>query len=252
MRISFQDPVTAIMEGIIELHNDVMYYLIVIVILVAWVLYSIVDEYMENVFKVENRQEILSTINITHGRLIEIIWTITPSLVLVAIGVPSFALLYAMDELIEPNITVKVIGHQWYWSYEYTDGYKGSGIIFDSYMIPEEDLTMGQLRLLTVDKPLWLPKNVHIRVVVTSADVLHSWAMPAFGVKMDAVPGRLNQVGLYLKREGVFYGQCSELCGVNHAFMPIEVKVVTLDNYSAWSTVKSGGEAIALTEEIAK
>jgi cytochrome c oxidase subunit 2 len=234
MRMTFQQPATGIMEGIIELHNNIMFYLIIVVTLVTWVLYTIVEEYKENLESVVTRVEVMETINITHGRLIEIIWTITPSLVLVAIAIPSFGLLYAMDELIEPNLTLKAIGHQWYWSYEYTDQNVSDDIIFDSYMVTEDALAEGELRLLTVDKQVWLPRNVHIRVVVTATDVLHSWAVPALGVKMDAVPGRINQIGLFIKREGIFYGQCSEICGVNHGFMPIQVKVVPMEIYSVW------------------
>jgi cytochrome c oxidase subunit 2 len=229
--LGFQEPASAIMEGIIELHNNVMFYLIVIVVVVAWVLYSLVEEYSEDLYKIERRIEILDTIGITHGRLLEIIWTITPSIILVGIAIPSFGLLYAMDELITPNITIKAIGHQWYWSYEYTE--KGEeGVSFDSYMVPEEDLIEGELRLLTVDKQVWVPMNVNVRVIVTATDVLHSWAVPALGVKMDAVPGRLNQIGMYIKREGTFNGQCSEICGVNHAFMPIQIRSYNLSEMS--------------------
>lgn len=218
------------MEGIIELHNNVMYYLIVVVTLVVWVLYSILEEYNENFYDIEKRKEILNTIDITHGRTLEIVWTITPSLVLVAIAIPSFGLLYAMDELISPELTIKAIGHQWYWSYEYSDiaGDKDE-IIFDSYMVPEEDLVVGELRLFTVDKQIYIPVGVNVRVIVTATDVLHSWAVPALGVKMDAVPGRLNQIGIFIKREGVFNGQCSEICGVNHAFMPIQIRGILLN-----------------------
>mgnify|MGYP005727226991 CR=1 FL=1 len=167
---------------------------------------------------------------------LEIIWTIIPSLVLLAIGIPSFSLIYSMDELIDPGMTLKVIGHQWFWSYEYSDynTEDGSSLAFDSYIVPEEDLEEGQLRLLEVDNRVVVPINTHIRVLVTAADVLHAWAVPSFGVKMDCVPGRLNQTSMFIQREGVFYGQCSELCGVNHGFMPIVVEAVSLDKYLTW------------------
>jgi cytochrome c oxidase subunit 2 len=229
MKLGFQEPATAVMEGIIELHNNVMYYIIIVVVLVSWVLYSIVEDHREQTAgtRVENRKEVLGTIGLVHGKLLEIVWTVTPSLVLVAIGIPSFGLLYAMDELIEPGMTIKALGHQWYWSYEFTDvSDVDVGIaneVSDSYMVPEEDLFPGEARLLTTDIKIYLPTNVHIRLIVTAADVLHAWAVPAMGIKIDAVPGRLNQMGLYMKREGRFFGQCSELCGVNHGFMPIEV-----------------------------
>lgn len=237
MRIDFQDPATPIMEGIIDFHHDVQFYLIVILVFVAWCLLSIVQEfglrfYISKTSSIEEslqaRRDSLFLKEVTHGTVLEIIWTLVPVFVLIAIAIPSFALLYAIDELVEPTLTVKVIGHQWYWSYEYSDSKYGD-LNFDSYMIPENDLELGQLRLLEVDRKLWLPVYTHIRILVTATDVLHAWAVPALGVKMDCVPGRLNQVSLFIKREGTFYGQCSELCGVNHGFMPIAVKVVPLN-----------------------
>jgi len=164
-----------------------------------------------------------------NATLLEIVWTIAPSFILLAIAIPTFALLYAMDEVIDPALTIKAIGHQWYWSYEYSDYDKN--INFDSYMVNEDDLKLGDLRLLEVDHRVVVPVNTHIRVIVTSADVLHSWAVPALGVKMDACPGRLNQTSLFIKRTGLFYGQCSEICGVNHAFMPIVIEAVDLPAY---------------------
>lgn len=242
MRVNFQDPVTSAMEGIISLHHSIMFYLIIVIVLVGWMLGTIVYDYglkmlvgrapIEEVLVA--RREVLATRNILHGQILEIVWTITPSLVLVAIGIPSFALLYSMDELIEPGLTLKAIGHQWYWSYEYSD-YEEGDLAFDSYMVEEADLEVGQLRLLEVDRRVWLPTNTHIRVLVTASDVLHSWAMPSMGVKIDAVPGRLNQTSLFLKREGVFYGQCSELCGVNHGFMPICIKAVPVKLFNFWA-----------------
>jgi cytochrome c oxidase subunit 2 len=167
-------------------------------------------------------------------------WTVTPSLILMVIAVPSFALLYSMDEIVNPSITLKAIGHQWYWTYELSDYSTAddASIVFDSYMIPEDDLTLGQLRLLEVDNRVVLPVHTHVRVIVTAADVLHSWAVPSLGVKCDAVPGRLNQTSFFLQREGVFYGQCSEICGANHGFMPIVVEGVSLDEYISWVSNK--------------
>jgi cytochrome c oxidase subunit 2 len=152
------------------------------------------------------------------------------------IAVPSFALLYSLEEVIDPAITLKVIGHQWYWSYEYSDYTNASGesLEFDSYMVPTDELEAGQLRLLEVDNRVVLPTQTHIRLLVTASDVLHAWCVPSFGVKLDCVPGRLNQVGLYIQREGTFYGQCSEICGVNHGFMPIVVEAVSLPKYIDW------------------
>jgi cytochrome c oxidase subunit 2 len=156
------------------------------------------------------------------------------------IAVPSFALLYSMDEIVDPSITLKAIGHQWYWTYELSDYSENdeNSIVFDSYMVPEDDLTLGQLRLLEVDNRVVLPIQTHVRVLVTAADVLHSWAVPSLGVKCDAVPGRLNQTSIFLQRPGVFYGQCSEICGVNHGFMPIVVEGVSLDEYITWLSNK--------------
>jgi cytochrome c oxidase subunit 2 len=225
-QILFQDPATPIMEGIINLHHDIMFILIIISILVAWLLFRCIKLFTNN----PNPE------NFTHGETIEIIWTITPSLILMIIGVPSFTLLYSMDEVIDPAVTVKAIGHQWYWSYEYSDyiSNDGEAIAFDSYMIPEEDLEPGGLRLLEVDNKVVLPINTHIRILITAADVLHCWAVPSLGVKVDATPGRLNQLSMFIKREGLFYGQCSEICGINHGFMPICVQAVTLDKYLSW------------------
>lgn len=243
MPFNFQDPATSIMEGIIDFHHDVQFYLIVIITFVAWCLFSIVHEFGLRFYisdaahlqpSLEARRDSLLLKDVNHGTLLEIVWTLVPVVVLVAIAIPSFALLYAIDEIIEPVITIKVIGHQWYWSYEYSDSQSGS-LTFDSYMVSESDLQPGQLRLLTVDRELWLPTYTHIRILVTAADVLHSWAVPALGVKMDCVPGRLNQVSLFIKREGTFYGQCSELCGVNHGFMPIAIKAVSLKSFIYWS-----------------
>lgn len=242
MRINFQDPATGVMEGIIDFHHDIQFYLIIIVIFVSWMLFSLIYDfgmklYVNKTIKVEDtlqaRKYSLITNKVTHGTILEIVWTLIPVVILVAIAVPSFALLYSIDEIVEPTLTVKVTGHQWYWSYEYTD-YEDNKVMFDSYMIPETDLKVGELRLLEVDRRLWLPVNTYTRVLITSVDVLHSWAVPAFGIKMDAVPGRLNQVSLFIKREGVFYGQCSEICGVNHGFMPIAVKVVGLELFNLW------------------
>lgn len=250
MRVDFQEPATSIMEGIIDFHHDIQFYLIVILSFVAWCLFSSVYQfglrhYVQRFTSfqetLEARRDSLVLKQINHGTTLEVIWTFIPVFVLILIAIPSFALLYAIDELSEPVLTVKVVGHQWYWSYEYPDtdawGYTNYSkpIVFDSYMIPEADLSLGQIRLLEVDRELVLPTHTRIRVVVTATDVIHSWAVPSLGVKMDCLPGRLNQVSLYIKREGVFYGQCSELCGVNHGFMPIAVKAVSLDLFVFWA-----------------
>jgi len=154
---------------------------------------------------------------------------------LIIVAIPSFALLYSIDEIVDPAFTLKCIGHQWYWSYEYGDLEQNFGVInLDSYMIPEDELECGELRLLDVDNRVILPLNTHIRILVTAAEVLHSWAIPSLGVKLDACMGRLNQTSVFILRQGVFYGQCSEICGVGHANMPIVVEAVNVNNFFLW------------------
>ena len=217
-QIGIQDPATPVLEGMLHFHNYIMLFLIVIGLFVVWMLYQIYISFSEEVNPVAQK--------FVHSSLLEIIWTIIPALVLLLIAIPSFALLYSLDELIDPSTTLKIVGHQWYWSYEYSDYVTlegGESLNFDSYMIATSDLTHGSFRLLEVDNRIILPVNTHIRLLVTAADVLHCWAVPSFGIKVDACPGRLSQASLFIKREGVYYGQCSEICGVNHGFMPIGI-----------------------------
>nr|QIA60628.1 cytochrome c oxidase subunit 2 [Metacalypogeia alternifolia] len=231
-QLGFQDPATPMMQGIIDLHHDIFFFLIVILIFVLWMLVRALWHFHYKRNPIPER--------IVHGTTIEIIWTIFPSIIPMFIAIPSFALLYSMDEVVDPAITIKAIGHQWYWTYEYSD-YNSSdeqSLTFDSYMTPEDDLELGQLRLLEVDNRMVVPAKTHLRMIITSADVLHSWAVPSLGVKCDAVPGRSNQTSIFIKREGVYYGQCSELCGTNHAFMPIVVEAVSLDDYVSWVSNK--------------
>ena len=232
-QISFQDPATPVMEGIIALHHDLMFVLSIIGAAVTWLL-------LRTTYLFYHKNNPIAS-NITHGTTIEIVWTVTPSIILMVIAVPSFALLYSIDEVIDPAVTLKVIGHQWYWSYEYSDysDINGNSINFDSYMIADDDLEQGQIRLLEVDNRVILPVNTHIRALVTAVDVLHSWAIPSLGVKMDACPGRLNQVSMFIKREGTFFGQCSELCGVQHGFMPIVIQAISIDNYIEWVSAQT-------------
>jgi len=234
-QMNFQDPATPIMEKIIDLHHDIQFFLIIIVITVLWLL-------LRAVYLFNDKNTFTKRFSFSHHTQLELIWTIIPTIILVFIAIPSFALLYAIDELHNPQITLKVIGNQWYWSYEFSDYIiKGpeDTIKIDSYMVLEEDLAKGQLRLLEVDERILLPERVSIRILVTSRDVIHSWAIPSLGVKMDACPGRLNQVGVFIRRTGVYFGQCSELCGINHAFMPIVVEGVTLEDYKNWLTKKA-------------
>jgi len=231
-QLSFQDPASPIMAGIIDLHHDIFFFILFILFFVMWMLFRTVYHFYHT--------RSPKAAKIIHGTTLEVAWTITPSFILMAIAVPSFALLYTMDEAVSPAITVKAIGHQWYWSYEYSDYTTADedSIAFDSYMVPEDDLELGQLRLLEVDNRVVLPINTHVRVIITSADVLHSWAVPSLGVKCDAIPGRLNQISMYINRQGIFYGQCSELCGANHGFMPIVVEGVSLNDYISWVSNK--------------
>jgi len=231
--MNLQDPATPIMEGIIDFHNELMLFITSIAVFTTWVLGRCLVFYNEDTNK---KSEMF-----THSTSLEIVWTIIPALILLLIAIPSFALLYSLDEHIAPALTLKVVGHQWYWSYEYSDYSTlegGESLNFDSYMLPVEDLALGNLRLLEVDNRIVLPVETHIRVIVTAADVLHSWAVPSFGLKVDACPGRLNQCSLFIKREGTYYGQCSEICGVNHGFMPIVVRAVNEAKYISWIATK--------------
>jgi cytochrome c oxidase, subunit II len=228
-QLGFQDSAAPGFTGLVTLHNTIGFYLIVILLSVTWTLFSIIYYY-------NNAKNPIAHKYLTHGTVLELIWTITPALILIAIAFPSFRLLYLMDEVISPTLTIKVVGHQWYWSYEYSDFITDSGesIDFDSYMIPESDLELGQFRLLDVDNRLIIPVDCHIRLIITGADVLHSFAVPSLGLKLDAVPGRLNQVSFLAERTGVFYGQCSEICGVWHGFMPIVVEAVSSPEFLIW------------------
>lgn len=230
-QFGMQDSASPAMEGVIEFHHTLLMYMALVFVFVGWMLSTTIW-----CFGIKSEEYKQYRLNVTHGGLLEIIWTITPALILAAIAVPSFGLLYMMEEVVDPAVTIKVIGHQWYWSYEYSDyqNEENESIAFDSYMLPEEDLEKGQLRLLEVDNRLVVPTNTNIRFIVTSTDVIHAWTVPSLAIKIDTLPGRLNQVGTFIKREGLFFGQCSEICGVNHGFMPIAVEAVNLDDYISW------------------
>jgi len=239
-QLFFQDPATPIMEGIINFHNDIISVLIFIFCVVSVVLiWSVIW------FGVDKYNPTTHYFGLVHHARLEYVWTVIPCIILSFIAIPSFNLIFSLDDIITPEMTVKIIGHQWYWTYEYGEIADDNTILidprvqspktFDSYIITEDNLEIDfnsslleqkLLRLLEVDNHLILPLNKSIRLLITSADVLHSWSVPSLGVKMDACPGRLNQVGLFINRPGVFYGQCSEICGTNHGFMPIVVEVV--------------------------
>ncbi|WP_343038693.1 cytochrome c oxidase subunit II [Skermanella pratensis] len=167
----------------------------------------------------------------SHNTILEVAWTVLPVVILVVIAVPSFKVLYFMDKTENAEMTLKVIGHQWYWEYQYPDH---EDLTFSSYMIPDEDIQPGQRRLLEVDNRIVLPVDTNIRIIVTAGDVLHSWAMPALGIKKDAIPGRLNETWARIDREGVYYGQCSEICGTNHGYMPIAIEAVSKERFAQW------------------
>jgi cytochrome c oxidase subunit 2 len=228
-QIGFQDGASPGFEGITELHDSIFFFLVVISVGVFWALGSVMINFNSTSSPIAYKYA-------NHGTLIELIWTITPALILIAIAFPSFKLLYMLDEVISPTMTIKVAGHQWYWSYEYSDfiNEDGEAIEYDSYMVPDSDLEDGQLRLLEVDNRVIVPVDTHIRFIVTATDVIHDFAVPALGLKIDAVPGRLNQTSVLVQREGVFYGQCSEICGVYHGFMPIVIEAVSLEKYLVW------------------
>ncbi len=219
-QLLFQDATSPIILQLISFHDHTLIILTLVISVVAYAIYVVITNSYTNRYLIEAQQ-------------IETIWTIVPAIILVFLALPSLRLLYLTDEVRNPSLTLKAIGHQWYWSYEYTDF---SEVEFDSYIIPTSDLATGEYRLLEVDNRIVLPIQIEIRVLVTAADVIHSWTVPALGVKVDAVPGRLNQLGLTINNPGVFYGQCPEICGANHSFIPICVEVVNLKSFTNWIT----------------
>nr|YP_010343362.1 cytochrome c oxidase subunit II [Trichiurus lepturus]UNZ13142.1 cytochrome c oxidase subunit II [Trichiurus lepturus] len=225
-QLGFQDAASPIMEELLHFHDHAL--MIIIVISVA-VLYAIVTMMTAKI----------SDKNILDSQEVEIIWTTLPALILFIIALPSLRILYLMDEVNNPHLTIKALGHQWYWSYEYTDY---EDLEFDSYMVRTEDLTPGHFRLLETDYRMIVPTGSPIRMLITAEDVLHSWTVPSLGVKMDAVPGRLNQATFIASRLGVFYGQCSEICGANHSFMPIVVEATPLNNFENWTSTMASDE----------
>jgi cytochrome c oxidase subunit 2 len=218
-----QDPATPVMNQIESLHGFLVWISTAIVLLVMALLGYVMWRFNENRNPVPAR--------FSHNQLLEFGWTALPVVILVIIAIPSFKLLYFMDRSQEADMTLKVTGHQWYWSYEYPDH---GGFLFDSFMKQADELQPGEPRLLAVDNEVVLPVGATVRVVMTSQDVIHSWAIPALGVKTDNVPGRLTESWIRIERPGVYYGQCSELCGVNHGFMPIAVRGVSAEDFEKW------------------
>nr|YP_009727746.1 cytochrome c oxidase subunit II [Rhinoestrus usbekistanicus]QHX99785.1 cytochrome c oxidase subunit II [Rhinoestrus usbekistanicus] len=218
MTTLFQDSASPLMEQLIFFHDHSLLILTMITIFVIYLMTSLLFNKLTNRF-------------LLHGQAIEIIWTILPAIILIFIAFPSLRLLYLLDESSEPSITLKTIGHQWYWSYEYSDF---KNIEFDSYMIPTNDLMINNFRLLDVDNRVIIPTNSYIRIMVTAADVIHSWTIPSLGVKVDGTPGRLNQTNFFINRPGLYFGQCSEICGANHSFMPIVIESIPLKYFIKW------------------
>lgn len=223
MSYGMQPAVTSSAQRIQEFHDMLLWIISGIVLFVFALLVFVVVRF--------NAKANPNPSKTTHHVLLEIIWTIAPVVILIFIAVPSFKLLYANDRIEKPEMTLKVTGHQWYWSYEYPDQ---GNIAFDAYMLKDSELNAGQPRLLATDKAVVLPIDTNIAVLVTATDVIHSWAMPPFGVKIDAVPMRTNETWFRIEKPGIYYGQCSEICGKDHAFMPIEIHAVTKEEFAAW------------------
>nr|YP_010729347.1 cytochrome c oxidase subunit II [Sternolophus rufipes]WED07052.1 cytochrome c oxidase subunit II [Sternolophus rufipes] len=215
---SLQDSSSPLMEQLEFFHDHAMLILAMITILVGYLMSSLFFNKYNNRYLLE-------------GQVIELIWTILPAITLIFIALPSLKLLYLLDEINNPLMSIKSIGHQWYWSYEYTDF---KTVEFDSYMLTMENAKMNQFRLLDVDNRVVLPFNTQIRMMVTAADVIHSWTIPSLSVKVDASPGRLNQISFLMNRAGLLFGQCSEICGANHSFMPIVIESISSNYFVKW------------------
>nr|ATL15894.1 cytochrome c oxidase subunit 2 [Rhacophorus catamitus] len=218
IQLGLQDAASPIMEELLHFHDHTLMAVFLISMLVMYIIPSLMTTKLSNTNTIDAQE-------------IEMIWTIMPAVILIVIALPSLRILYLMDEISNPDVTIKTVGHQWYWSYEYSDF---EGVDFDSYMMPTKDLNPGMFRLLEVDNRMVIPMGTTTRAIITANDVLHSWALPSLGVKTDAIPGRLNQVSLLATHAGVYYGQCSEICGANHSFMPIVVEALPVNSFLLW------------------
>jgi cytochrome c oxidase subunit II len=224
-QLGMQAAATPVREHIDALHNELLVIITVISVFVLGLLLYAIIKFNAKSHPVPSRT--------THNTLLEVIWTTVPVLILVAIAIPSFKLLYYMDKNAHPQMTLKITGHQWYWSYEYPDQ---GGFGFDSNMLSDDDAAkQNRPRLLAVDNPVVLPVGAVVRVLVTGTDVIHSWFLPAAGVQEYAVVGRTNEAWMQFDRTGTFYGQCNQICGINHPFMPIEIDVVSADDFAKWA-----------------
>ncbi len=222
-QLGFQDAVTPIMHQLTGFHTFLLYIITAITLFVLGLLVYVMVRFNERANPTPSK--------VTHNTTLEVLWTVIPILILIMIAIPSFRLLFAQYDFPKADVTIKAIGNQWYWTYEYPDH---DDMTFDSVMLEDDELKPGQPRLLSVDNQVVVPVNKNVHVLVTATDVLHNWAMPSFGVKIDTVPGRVLKTWFRAEKTGTFYGQCSELCGVRHAFMPIAVRVVTQTEYEAW------------------
>nr|ABX46779.1 cytochrome oxidase subunit II [Batrachoseps gabrieli] len=220
-QLGFQDAASPIMEELLHFHDHALMAAFLISTLVLYIITAMMTTNLTNTSAMDAQE-------------IEMVWTIMPAIILIVIALPSLRILYLMDEINDPHLTVKAVGHQWYWSYEFTNY---EDLMFDSYMVPPQDLPSGQFRLLEVDNRMVVPMESPIRMLISAEDVLHSWAIPSMGIKTDAIPGRLNQTTFIAPRPGVFYGQCSEICGANHSFMPIVVETTPLNHFQTWSSL---------------
>ena len=236
-QFGFQDPATDLMGKVISLHNGISIVMAGVTLFVLILLF-----YVSYRFSAKRNPNPSST---THNTVLEILWTAIPVIILVIMAIPSFKLLYQQEKTEDYDMTVKIIGHQWYWEYEYPDY---GNFYFESYMVQDEDLKKDDIRLLTVDNPLVIPANTNIQILITAGDVLHSWAVPSMGIKTDAVPGRLNETWVNVKEPGTYRGQCSEICGTGHGFMPVVVKVLPENEFMAW--VNTAKNNYAINEDI--
>ena len=223
-QMTFQPAATPVMDRVTAFNELVFWIILAITIFVLILLLIIIFRFNARANPVPSKT--------THNTMLEVVWTVIPIIILIVIAIPSFKLLYYIDEVPDSELTIKVVGHQWYWTYEYAD----QGITFDSLMIPDDELKPGQVRMLEVDNRVVVPVGANVRILLTADDVIHSWAVPAFGIKFDTVPGRLAETWINVQREGVYYGQCSELCGAAHSKMPIAVEAVSRARFEAWLT----------------
>nr|AGN71053.1 cytochrome c oxidase subunit II [Callulina kreffti] len=215
---SFQDAASPVMEELLHFHDHTLMAVILISSMVFYIIFTLMTTK-------------LSSINTIDAQEIEMVWTVMPAIILITIALPSLRILYLMDETTNPDVTIKTIGHQWYWSYEYSDF---TNLTFDSYMTPTNQLPPGHFRLLEVDNRMTMPFAMMTRMIITAEDVLHSWALPSVGVKVDAIPGRLSQTSFTISSPGLYYGQCSEICGANHSFMPIVAETLPIQDFLKW------------------